>query len=73
MDDCDVHALLVEASSRLEAEQAAADNHGAAARLGGDHHRVDVIEIAIGDTPARSLPGTGMMKGTEPVAITSLS
>lgn len=73
MQHGDVHALRVEARRRFQTQQAAADDHRLRPRLGSEHHRLHVIEIAIGQHPGRSWPGTGMMNGTEPVAMTSLS
>ena len=49
MHDRDVHALRLEARGGLEPEQAAADDHGIAARLGGEQHRLHVVEIAVGE------------------------
>ena len=65
----DLHAALHQAVGRFQAEQAAADDH-----------RVPVLAVAASImastsamsrkpiTPGRSLPGTGRMKGLEPVA-----
>ena len=49
VDDGDLHAAQREPVRRLEAEQAAADHHGAPALRGGGEHRVDIVEVAEGD------------------------
>ena len=49
MDDADLHALFLEADRRFEAEQPAADHHRLAARLRREQHRVDVVEVAVGE------------------------
>ncbi len=70
----DVHAARCKAGGGLEAEQAAADDDRLVARLGGEQHRLHVVEIAVGHArPAGPCREPGMMNGTEPVAITSLS
>ena len=48
MQHGDVHVPRVEPGRRLEAEQAAADDDRLGARLRGEQHRIDVVEIAIG-------------------------
>src|SRR5690606_37620533 len=47
VEDSHVHAALLEASGGFEAEQTAANDDGLLARLCGDQHRVDVVEVAI--------------------------
>ena len=49
MQDGDVHVARVETGRGLEAEQAAADDDCLGARLGGDQHGVDVVEVAVGE------------------------
>ena len=69
-----VHAALLEAGGGFEAEQAAADDDGLGARLRGEQHGVDVVEVAVGQHARQILArAPGMMNGTEPVAMTSLS
>ena len=46
--DGDVHALRLQAGRGLQAQQATTDDHDAAARLGGQQHGLDVVEIAVG-------------------------
>ncbi len=48
VEDRDVHALALQAGSRFQPEQAAADDDGAALALRDHQHGVDVVEIAIG-------------------------
>ncbi|OWK18594.1 hypothetical protein AJ88_07100 [Mesorhizobium amorphae CCBAU 01583] len=48
MQHGDVHALRVETGRGFEPEQAAANDHGLGPRLGGKHHRADVVQVAIG-------------------------
>ena len=55
--DGDVHAAALEAGRGLEAEQAAADDHRLAARLGGEQHRLHVVEIAVGEHAGKVVPG----------------
>ena len=57
MQHGDVHALRVEAGRRLQPEQAAADDHGLGPRLGGEHHGLDVVEIAIGEHARQIVAG----------------
>ena len=44
-----VHAVAGQAVGRLQAEQAAADDHGMGAGLAGRHHRLDVGDVAEAD------------------------
>ncbi len=44
-------------------EQAAADDHRLRARLGGEQHGVDVVEVAIGDDARQVLAGHGDDEG----------
>ncbi len=55
----DVHALLLETRRRFEPEQSAADDHGFAARLGGQQHGLHVVEITIREHAGQSGPGHG--------------
>jgi hypothetical protein len=71
--DGDVHALRLQAGGGFEAQKAAADDDGAAARLGGEQHGLDVVEIAIGQHARQVVAWHGMMIGLEPVATISLS
>ncbi len=57
VQDGDVHAARVEPGRGLEPEQAAADHHRLAARLGGEQHGVDVVEIAIGEHAGKVVAG----------------
>ena len=61
--DGDVHALRLQAGGGLEAEQAAADDHGAAARLAASSMASTSSRSRKVTTPGRSWPGTGMMIG----------
>jgi hypothetical protein len=49
MDDADLHAALLEAYGGFEPKQAPADLHRPPARLGGEQHGVDVVEVAVGE------------------------
>jgi hypothetical protein len=74
VDDRRAHAPTGQAVGGFQAEQAAADHHGARARLGrGGDHRLDVVEVAEGDHALQVEPGSGRRKGSEPVARISLS
>ena len=52
-----VHAAFLQAGGGLQAEQAAADDDGLCARLGGEQHGVDVVEIAVGEHARQILAG----------------
>ena len=55
VQDHDLHAARLQPGRRLEAEQAAADDHRpGAGHLGGLEHRLDVVEVAIGDDARRA-------------------
>ena len=74
VDDGDLHAAQRRPVRRLEPEQTAADHHRRAARLA---RAASIASTSSRSrkvtTPGRSSPGTGMMNGSEPVAISSLS
>ena len=57
MQHGDVHAARLEAGRRLEPEQAAADDDRLGARLRGEQHGVDVVEIAIGEDARQVVAG----------------
>ena len=58
MQHGDVHAARLQPGRRLEAEQPAADDDGLGARFsGGGDHRVDVVEIAVGQHARQVLAG----------------
>jgi hypothetical protein len=68
----DLHAPKCKPVGRLQAQQATADDHrippqAAAASILSTSSRSRKVT-----TPGRSLPGTGMMNGSDPVAISSL-
>ena len=65
----------LQARRRFEPEQAAADHDRAAPRdLAASSIALHVVEIAIGQHAGAACgPGTGMMIGSEPVAMISLS
>jgi hypothetical protein len=67
VDNADLHAALHQAVGRLQAQQAAADDHGALVFFAGLDHGVGVGDVTVGDHASRSLPGIGRMKGLEPV------
>ena len=52
-----VHAARLEAGRGFEAEQAAADDHRLGARLRGQQHGVDVVEVAIGEHAGQVVAG----------------
>ena len=55
--DRDVHALRLQAGGGFEAQKAAADDHGIAARLGGQQHGLDVVEVAVGQHARQVVAG----------------
>ena len=55
--DRDVHALRLQAGGGFQAQQAAADDHGIAARLGGQQHGLDVVEVAVGQHARQVVAG----------------
>ncbi len=68
-----LHAPSLEAGRRLQAEQPAADDDRAPAGTGRGDHGIHVVEIAIGHDAGSRWPGSGMIRGLEPVAMSSLS
>jgi hypothetical protein len=54
-------------------EQAAADHDRVPARARRRQHGVDVVQVAKADHAGQLMPGTGTMKGFEPVAISRRS
>ena len=57
MHDRDVHALFLEAHGGLQPEEPATDNHRIAARLGGEQHRLHVVEITVGEHAGKFMAG----------------
>ena len=53
----DVHVARVEPGRGLEPEQAAADDDRLGARLGGEQHGVDVVEVAVGEHAGKIVAG----------------
>ena len=57
VDDGNVHAAFGEACGSFETEEAAADDDGFAARLGGEDHGLHVVEIAVGENAGQGVAG----------------
>lgn len=73
MDDGDVHSPALQPISCFQTQKAGADDDGATLAFGDFKHLRDIVEIAIGENARQLMAVDGMMKGREPVAITSLS
>ena len=63
MEHGHIHALLFEAGCSFEAEEPAADNHRATAGFCSEQHRVDIVEIAIGEDAGQIMSGHRKNKG----------